>query len=272
MAKTRKPTARPIASTFQIVEAYKAIRANLLFALATSDSKVVALSSAEPNAGKSTAASNLAITMAQTGAKVLLIDADMRKPTQHRNFKRSRSTGLSKILSGLTTFQETVQKQVKPNVDVILSGPTPPNPSELLGSARMKSLLDEVSKEYDYIFVDMPPLCVVADALVVAPNAAGVVLVARQNQTTYDEFDEAIEKVENAGINLLGVVMTDVNMAVSKYSRYGRYGNRYSRYGRYGGYGGGRYGRYGGYGRYGSYGGYGRYYQRYEYEYGNNNK
>lgn len=264
---------------FQVMEAYKMIRTNLFFTLATKESHVVVFSSAEPSAGKSTLSANLSIVMAQTGAKVLLIDADMRKPTQHRNFKRSRSTGLSKILGGLATFEETVQREVKPNVDVILSGPTPPNPSELLGSARMKSLLEEVGKLYDYVFIDMPPLCVVADALVVAPNAAGVILVARQNQTTYDEFGEAIEKVENAGIDLLGVVMTDMNMVISKYTRYGRYGKynrygygygRYNRYSRYGGYG--RYG-YGGYGRYGygGYGNYGRYYHRYEYEYGNNN-
>lgn len=258
---------------FQVMEAYKMIRTNLFFALATKESHIVVFSSAEPSAGKSTLSANLAIVMAQTGAKVLLIDADMRKPTQHRNFKRSRSTGLSKILGGLATVEETIQREVKPNVDVILSGPTPPNPSELLGSARMKNLLEEVGKKYDYVFIDMPPLCVVADALVVAPNAAGVILVARQNQTTYDEFGEALEKVENAGINLLGVVMTDMNMVISKYTRYGRY-SKYGRYG-YGRYGYGRYGRYGrygsygGYGRYGSYGGYGRYYQRYEYEYGN---
>lgn len=252
---------------FQVMEAYKMIRTNLMFALATKKSSAVVFSSAEPSAGKSTLSANLAIVMAQTGARVLLIDADMRKPTQHRNFQLSRTLGLSKILGGLATVEECLHKDVKPNVDVILSGPTPPNPSELLGSARMNSLLEELGAQYDYIFIDMPPLCVVADALVLAPMVAGVVLVARHNQTMYDEFSEALEKVEQAGASLLGVVLSDMRSSVGSYGRYGygRYGYRYGyRYGRYG------YGRYG-YGRYGRYGGY-RYYQRYGYEYGNDNK
>lgn len=248
---------------FQVMEAYKMIRTNLLFSLSTKDSRVVVFSSAEPSAGKSTLSANLAIVMAQTGARVLLIDADLRKPSQHRNFKLSRTLGLSKILGGLATVEECLYKNVKPNVDVILSGPTPPNPSELLGSARMKELLDKMNEEYDYVFIDMPPLCVVTDALVVAPNAAGMVLVARHNQTTYDEFAEALETIENASISLLGVVMTDMKILTSSYYRYGRYG----KYGRYS-----RYGKYGRYSRYGAYGGYGRYYRRYDYEYGNNNK
>ena len=189
---------------FQVMEAYKMIRTNLMFSLATKNSRAVVFSSAEPSAGKSTLSANLAIVMAQTGARVLLIDADMRKPTQHRNFQLSRTMGLSKILGGLATVEECLHKNAKPNVDVILSGPTPPNPSELLGSARMSSLLEEMGKQYDYIFIDMPPLCVVADALVVAPMAAGVVLVARHNQTMYEEFSEALEKVEQAGAALLG--------------------------------------------------------------------
>lgn len=252
---------------FQVMEAYKMIRTNLMFALANKDSNAVIVSSAEPSAGKSTLSANLAIVMAQTGARVLLIDADMRKPTQHRNFQLSRTMGLSKILGGLATVEECLHKDAKPNVDVILSGPTPPNPSELLGSARMKNLLDEMNEKYDYIFIDMPPLCVVADALVAAPMAAGVVLVARHNQTMYEEFAEALEKVESAGGALLGVVLSDMHSSVGSYGRYGygRYG--YGRYG-YNRYGYGRYG-YGRYGRYGRYGGY-RYYQRYDYEYGNN--
>lgn len=226
-------------TAFQVMEAYKMIRTNLLFALATTNSRVVVFSSAEPSAGKSTLSANLAIVMAQTGARVLLLDADMRKPSQHRNFRKTRSLGLSKVLGGLSTLDECIHRQVKPNVDLITSGPTPPNPSELLGSTRMKELLEELQTRYDYIFVDMPPLCVVADALVVAPNAAGMVLVARHNQTMYEEFSEALEKVETSNTKLLGVVLTDMKVGTGNYGRYGRYG-RYERR---------------------------RYYQRYDYEY-----
>ena len=228
-------------AVFQVMEAYKMIRTNLLFSLATTANRVVVFSSAEPSAGKSTLSANLAIVMAQTGARVVLVDADMRKPSQHRNFKKTRSLGLSKILGGLNTLDECIYEQVKPNVDLITSGPTPPNPSELLGSVRMKETLEELQSRYDYVFVDMPPLCVVADALVVAPNAAGVVLVARHNQTMYEEFAEALEKVETTGAKLLGTVLTDMKMGTGNYGRYGRYG-RYERR---------------------------RYYQRYDYEYSN---
>lgn len=229
-------------TVFQVMEAYKMIRTNLLFSLATTDNRVVVFSSAEPSAGKSTLSANLAIVMAQTGARVLLMDADMRKPSQHRNFKKTRSMGLSKVLGGLSTLDECIYENVKPNVDLITSGPTPPNPSELLGSERMKEVLVELQKRYDYVFVDMPPLCVVADALVVAPNTAGVVLVARHNQTMYEEFAEALEKVETTGAKLLGTVLTDMRVGTGNYGRYGRYG-RYERR---------------------------RYYQRYDYEYSSN--
>ena len=231
-------------TVFQVMEAYKMIRTNLLFAMATTENHVVVFSSAEPSAGKSTLSANLAIVMAQTGARVLLMDADMRKPSQHRNFKKTRSMGLSKVLGGLSTLDECIYPNVKPNVDLMTSGPTPPNPSELLSSERMQQMVEELQERYDYIFIDMPPLCVVADALVVAPNTAGVVLVARHNQTMYEEFGEALEKVETSGAKLLGTVLTDMKVGTGNYGRYGRYG-RYERR---------------------------RYYQRYDYEYSSSSK
>ena len=217
-------------SSFQVSEAYKMIRTNLLFALSTTESRTVVFSSAEPGAGKSTLSGNLAIVMAQTGSRVVLVDADMRKPTQHRNFRISRTLGLSKILSGLNTLDECLVQNVKPNLDLIPAGTIPPNPSELLGSARMMALLEELQSRYDYVFLDMPPLCVVTDALVVAPHVAGVVLVSRYNQTTYDELGDAIESVQQSNANLLGVAMTCVEQESLGYGRYGRYG----RYGKNG--------------------------------------
>ena len=205
---------------FRVAEAYKMIRTNLLFTLANANSKIVVFSSAEPSAGKSTLCSNLAIVMAQTGAKVLLIDADMRKPVLHRNFRVSKTLGLSKILGNLNKVDECVHHNVAPNLDLIPSGSIPPNPSELLGSDRMKQLLSQAEEQYDYIFVDSPPLGVVADALVVAPQSAGVVLVARQKQTTYDELEECIEAIRRINATMLGVVVTDVHTESSGYMRY----------------------------------------------------
>ncbi len=205
---------------FRVAEAYKMIRTNLLFTLANASSKIVVFSSAEPGAGKSTLCSNLAIVMAQTGAKVLLIDADMRKPVQHRNFRVSKTLGLSKILGNLNSFGECIQHDVTLNLDLIPSGSIPPNPSELLGSERMKKLLAQVEEHYDYVFIDSPPLGVVADALVIAPQSAGVVLVARQKQTIYDELEKCIDSIKQIDATMLGVVVTDVRSDTAGYMRY----------------------------------------------------
>ncbi len=215
-----KSVGNEASTTFRVAEAYKMIRTNLLFTLANAKNKLVLFSSAEPSAGKSTLCANLAIVMAQTGARVLLIDADMRKPVQHRNFRMTKTMGLSKILGNLNTIEECIQHEVLPGLDLITSGSIPPNPSELLGSDRMKALLQAAEKQYDYIFIDTPPLGVVADALVLAPLTAGVVLVARQKQTSYEDLGECIEAIKQVGVAILGVVVTDVRSQGVGYSRY----------------------------------------------------
>lgn len=221
--KTTSSGQRPIASTFQIVEAYKTIRTNLLFALAPCDNKIVVISSAEPNAGKSTVSCNLAITMAQTGARVLLIDADMRKPSQHKTFRVRKANGLSRILSGQLSEEECICREVARGLDLIPSGSIPPNPSELLGSEAMSDLLDRLSVQYDYIFIDTPPLGVVADSLVLCNISAGTILVTRQRQTTYQELGAAIKSVQDVEGNLLGVVISDMRENPRSYGRYEKY-------------------------------------------------
>ena len=230
MAKKTTPSYgnTPIANTFQIVEAYKLVRTNLLFALSTSENKAVVISSAEPNAGKSTSATNLAITMAQTGAKVLLIDGDMRKPSLHKTFHVKRANGLSMILSGLLPFDECLCRNMAKNLDFIPSGTIPPNPSELLGSVAMDRLLEKASELYDYIFIDMPPLGVVTDALILSNKVAGIVLVCRQKQTTYAELQLSIENIQNVNGRFLGLIITGVRRDLNSYGHYGKY--RYYKY------------------------------------------
>ena len=227
LAKKKENVSRSAAALtsktpFQIVEAYKAIRANLLFMLSTAAEKAVVVTSAEPSAGKSTTCSNLAITMAQTGAKVV-VDADMRKPVLHKIFRVSNNNGLSKLLSGLIKPEDCINKSIMPNLDLINAGPIPPNPSELLGSERMAGLLQTLSASYDYIFLDAPPINVVADSLMFLDKTAGAILVARQKQTHYDELQKAAESIRNLHSSVLGVVITDVSETNKPYAMYKSY-------------------------------------------------
>ena len=228
LAKKKENVSRSAAALtsktpFQIVEAYKAIRANLLFMLSTAAEKAVVVTSAEPSAGKSTTCSNLAITMAQTGAKVVIVDADMRKPDLHKIFRVSNNNGLSKLLSGLIKPEDCINKSIMPNLDLINAGPIPPNPSELLGSERMAGLLQTLSASYDYIFLDAPPINVVADSLMFLDKTAGAILVARQKQTHYDELQKAAESIRNLHSSVLGVVITDVSETNKPYAMYKSY-------------------------------------------------
>ena len=230
MRKTKDGKKAAVGNSFEIVEAYKALRANLLFSLASSQKKIVLVSSSEPGAGKSTTCSNLAVLMAQMGSRVLLVDADLRKPTLHRHFHVSKSEGLTRHLINLSTWKDIVQKDVAPNLDLITSGPIPPNPSELLGSARMVQFLNQAAEEYAYVFVDTPPINVVTDGLVLAARASGTILVCRQNSTTYDELEEAVKNIENVNGNLLGVIINDYKQVGTERKRqyyYKKYGYGY---------------------------------------------
>jgi capsular exopolysaccharide synthesis family protein len=208
---------------FRIVEAYKNLRANLLFSLSTSGNHTVIFSSSEPNAGKSFTCANLAITMAQTGTRVLVVDADLRKPIMHRLFRRENEDGLSRLLSGQTVeINGLLQREVMTGVDLVTAGPVPPNPSELLGHVRAKQILEAFTKAYDYIFIDTPPLNMVSDALLLMPYTAGVLLVARQGQTHLADLHEAAARCQSFGTAPLGIVISDTQAGANSY--YGKYG------------------------------------------------
>lgn len=219
---------------FNVVESYKTIRTNILFTVAESDKKVIAVSSANPGEGKSTSAANLAIALAQTGSAVLLIDADMRKPVQHRTFKIKNDEGLSTLIIKKSSMAKSVKSNVINNLDLLPSGPLPPNPSELLASNSFKELLGLFSKNYDYVIIDTPPVNVVSDAMVMKDSISGILLVIRYAMTTYEELSSCMKQIGLAQVNMLGFVMNDVHH--NHGAAYYNYKYKYKKYG-YGGYG-----------------------------------
>lgn len=231
---------------FYIVESYKSIRTNVTFSLSTFEKKIFAISSANPGEGKSTTASNIAIAMAQQGDnKVLLIDADMRKAVQHKVFGLKNKKGLSSAVSKMNKLEDCIQKNVMENLDVMTSGPIPPNPSELLGSEQMSAILDELSKTYSMIIIDTPPINVVTDAMELTNKISGIIMVLRHGKTTEEDIESAYKKIEFSKMNLLGFILNDIKRKHrgGYYSRY-KYKDKYYYKKGYGYYGKG-YGYYG---------------------------
>ena len=213
---------------FNVVESYKTIRSNIVFTLGTSQKKVIAVSSANPGEGKSTTAANIAIALAQTGSSVLLIDADLRKPVQHKIFKISNSDGLSTLIILASKEEAAIKKDVARGLDLLPSGPIPPNPSELLSSDRFKSLIEQFSKKYDYIIIDTPPVNVVSDAMVLKDSISGILLVLKYSSTTFEALSGSMKQMELVKANILGFVLNEID-----YSRSSRY-SYYKYYGKYG--------------------------------------
>lgn len=222
---------------FNVTESYKSIRTNITFSLSTHKKKVFAVSSANPGEGKSTTAANIAIAFAQAENHILLIDADMRKPVQHKTFRVSNIDGLSTLIGKMSTAEDAIKRNVLPNLDVLPAGTCPPNPSELLASEQFVELIDRLSEQYDYIIIDTPPVNVVSDAIVLRDVIGGVLFVLRYGSTTYDDVDEAMKKVELADATTIGFILNDVKFehragyyARDKYS-YSKYGYSNKGYG-----------------------------------------
>ena len=225
---------------FFIVESYKSIRTNVTFALSTFEKKIFAVSSANPGDGKSTTSANIAIAMAQSGSKVLLIDADMRKSVQHKIFGIKNKKGLSSAVSKMSSLEDCIQKNVMENLDILTAGPIPPNPSELLASEQMTAILNELSEKYAVIIIDTPPVNVVTDAMELAKNISGIIMVVRYAVTTDEDVAAAYKKIEFAQMNLLGFIVNSI-----KHKHHGGYYFKYKYSGKYyykKGYGYGYYG------------------------------
>lgn len=208
-----------------IAETYRSIRTNLQFAGAGRELKYICFTSSVPGEGKSTTISNLALTLAQDGKKVLLVDCDLRKPVQHKIFGVINQ-GITNYLAQGVPFAQVLHPEVFHNLDLLTSGPVPPNPSELIGSEKMDQLLQQIGEGYDYVLLDLPPVLAVTDAALLGNLVDGVVLVVYSGMVTPEEVQEAKKRLQAGKANILGVVLNGVPR---KHSGYG-YGYGYYYY------------------------------------------
>lgn len=216
--------------SFLFTEAYKSLRTNVLFSLQKDGCRKLMVTSSLAGEGKSTVATQLAVSFAQMGASVLMADCDLRRGKVHRLFDAKRSPGLANVLAGFSDINTAVQKTRIDNLYLLPAGVVPPNPAELLASGRMDVLMEELSKSFDYIIMDTSPINVISDALPLAGRVDGVIVVARQNYTDRDSLAKCIKNLEFASAKVLGVVFNDVSAKDSaKGRRYGYYkGDYYS--------------------------------------------
>lgn len=233
--------------SFAASEAYKTLRTNLMFSFSGEEEcRVVGLTSSFRGEGKSVTSLNLAYTLAEQKKKVLLIEGDMRLPTLARRLGFSASPGLSNLLVGLNTVTDAIQQFTVPmedgeqiTLDVVVSGDIPPNPSELLGSSRMQSLLKMLRSRYEYVLIDLPPVMAVTDATVTSKIVDGMIIIVRNNHAVRDALAETIRQLKLVNCNILGFVFNSAGDPSSGYysGRYyrkrGYYGKNYYKNGYY---------------------------------------
>ncbi|SHG02989.1 CpsD/CapB family tyrosine-protein kinase [Ornithinibacillus halophilus] len=203
-----------------IAEQYRTLRTNIEFSSVDEKLQTILVTSAGPGEGKTSTISNLAVVYAQQGKKVLLVDADLRKPAVHYTFRIDNINGLSNILVGDMSVAEAVNDGGVPGLDVISSGPIPPNPSELLGSNKMKKFLDLVKGNYDIVLIDTPPVIAVTDAQILANHCDGAILVVRSKHAEYEAVNKAIDLIKPAKAKLLGTVLNDRDKKESNHYYY----------------------------------------------------
>jgi capsular exopolysaccharide synthesis family protein len=193
-------------------------------------SKIWVVTSSQPQEGKTTIASNLAASMAQSGKSVLLIDTDLRRPRVHTSFGLSRERGVSTLISGEATFESAVQRSRVPGLDVLTSGPVPPNPAELLHSPAFARLLELTRQRYDLVIFDSPPLGAVTDAAIIGPQVDGVVVVVKSAETTRDSLRSSLRQLRDVNAKVLGVVVNGFDFGADSYYGKGYYYRRYGEY------------------------------------------
>ena len=215
----------------QMAESYRALRTSLLLSNLGAPPKVIMVTSALPQEGKTTTSINCAVVLAQKGIRVLLIDADLRRPSIHKTLGMGPRSGLSNVLTGSATLQQAITRSpTLPNLDVLPAGTPPPNPAELLASANMRDVLQELRGQYDHIVVDTPPTLSVTDAVVLSPRADAIVLVIRSGQTTKQALRRSRDILMQVNAKVSGVLLNAVDLSSPDYYYYYEYQGKYARY------------------------------------------
>ncbi|MGB6633883.1 MAG: polysaccharide biosynthesis tyrosine autokinase, partial [Terriglobales bacterium] len=215
----------------QMAESYRALRTSLLLSNLGAPPKVIMVTSARPQEGKTTTSINTAIVLAQKGVRVLLIDADLRRPSVHKTLGMGPRSGLSNVLTGSATVQQTITiSPILSNLYILPAGTPPPNPAELLASANMKELIDELRHQYDHIVIDTPPTLSVTDAVVLSPRADATILVIRSGQTTKQALRRSRDILTQVNAHVAGVLLNAVDLTSPDYYYYYEYQGKYGAY------------------------------------------
>ncbi|KML41358.1 CpsD/CapB family tyrosine-protein kinase [Cytobacillus firmus] len=203
-----------------ISEQYRTIRTNIQFSSVDEEIRTIMVTSSGPGEGKSTTTANLAVVFAQQGKRVLLVDADLRKPTVHYTFNLMNTSGLTSVLTNQMTLMESVKAIDMKNLFILPSGPIPPNPSELLGSKAMDYFMNAALEEFDIILFDTPPVLAVTDAQILSNKCQGTILVAGSGKAEKEQLVKTKELLEAAKGKLLGVVLNNKKMKESQHYYY----------------------------------------------------
>jgi capsular exopolysaccharide synthesis family protein len=215
----------------QMAESYRALRTSLLLSSLGAPPKVIMITSALPQEGKTTTSINTAVVLAQKGVRVLLIDGDLRRPSIHKTLGMGPHSGLSNVLTGSTTLDEAiVRTTILPNLFVLPAGTPPPNPAELLASANMRDVLLQLREQYDHIVIDTPPSLSVTDAVVLSPRADAVILVIRSGQTSKHALRRSRDILLQVNAKLVGVLLNAVDLTSPDYYYYYEYQGKYAGY------------------------------------------
>jgi len=200
-------------------ESYRKLRTNIQYSSIDKEIKSIVVTSACPMEGKSTVSGNLALSFAQNGKKVIIVDCDLRKPSIHRKFNISNLCGLSEVMIGKEPLDNAIQKY-KSNLHILTSGKIPPNPAEMINSTTMSNLLEELKEEYDIVIIDSSPLEAVTDGQILSTKVDGTILVLKAGKSKIESVKEAKNLLNKVGANIIGLVINEVSNSKKKYDYY----------------------------------------------------